>query len=58
MIFNRPAADAPLDQGDIIEDCPILSIASFIADNPSALEVQHAFRRVVILTQTCTLLSK
>ena len=29
MIYLAPAPDAPVDQGDVVNDCPILQIAHY-----------------------------
>ena len=29
MIYERPQADTPIDQGDIIDDCPIAYVDHF-----------------------------
>ena len=51
MIYSICNADEPLDQGDIVEDCPMVTVAEHA---PESLE--HArldLRRGIILTQTC-----
>jgi hypothetical protein len=53
MIYGTPAPDAPLDQGDLIDDCPVLSVSQFDPKNPAALAVESALARVIVLTQTC-----
>jgi len=55
MIYQLPPADAALDQGDLIDGCPILSLASFVVGSPDSLEIKFAFHRVIVLTQTCDL---
>jgi hypothetical protein len=55
MIYQNPTPGDPLDQGDVIDDCPILSLAGFIAGQPDSLEAKFAFHRVIILTQACDL---
>jgi hypothetical protein len=54
-MFQLPPPAAPIDQGDIFDGCPLLSLAGFIPDLPDSLEVNHAFQRVIVLTQTCDL---
>lgn len=55
MIYNLPAPDAPIDQGDIIDDCPILLVARFEAGALVLPEIDYALARVMVLTQTCDL---
>ena len=55
MIFRRPPPEAPVDQGDLIDDCPLLAVASFDTQTPPSIDVEHAIGRVVVLTQTCDL---
>ncbi len=63
MIYTCPSPDAPIDQGDILDGCPVLTIPRFNADdlsvgNPDGLEVEGAFCRVLVLTQACDLANK
>jgi hypothetical protein len=60
MIYDLPLPGDPVDQGDIIDSCPILRIAHFSLDELASdaldsLEIEGAFSRVVVLTQTCDL---
>src|SRR5262245_49827144 len=55
MIYDLPAADAQLDQGDLIDDCPINLVRSFALDRSTQPLVDFDFPRVVVLTQTCDL---
>lgn len=55
MIYSRPAPDSPVDQGDIIDHCPILTIREFSLANASAPQVNCELKPVVVLTQTCDL---
>jgi hypothetical protein len=55
MIFQQPPPDAPVDQGDIINGCPLLAVANYEAQTPQTVQVKHAVGRVVVLTQTCDL---
>lgn len=57
MIYSRPEADALVDQGDIIDDCPILVIGKF--DAPTLeFEVVSRLFRVLVLTQACDLANR
>jgi hypothetical protein len=60
MIYDSPLPDDPIDQGDIIDGCPILHVADFDVDelgrlDLDSLEIQGAWCRVLVLTQTCDL---
>jgi hypothetical protein len=55
MIYVLPAPDAPIDQGDIVDSCPILQIAHFDLRAPDSPQVACSSHRVVVLTQTCDL---
>ena len=55
MIYDVPATTLPVDQGDIIDGCPILQIAQFDQQNPDSPQVACSTHRVVVLTQTCDL---
>jgi hypothetical protein len=55
MIYLIPPPDAPIDQGDIVDGCPILQIAHFDLRFPDSPKVACSIHRVVVLTQTCDL---
>lgn len=55
MIYNAPAPDDPIDQGDLVESCPVLSVHTFSVTQPPEVEVRSTPQRVVVLTQTCDL---
>jgi len=55
MIYQLPAVDQPVDQGDIIDGCPILQVALFDPQDAAAPKVACSIARVVVLTQTCDL---
>ncbi len=55
MIYLTPEPDAPVDQGDIVDDCPILQISHYDLQLPGAPKVACSINRVVVLTQTCDL---
>lgn len=55
MIYKLPSPDEPLDQGDLIDGCPILHVKDFRIGTPGAVEVDYDFRRVILVTQTCDL---
>jgi hypothetical protein len=53
VIYRRPAPEDPLDQGDLIDDCPIVLVTGFDAGGGAAPRIDYRFQRVVVLTQTC-----
>lgn len=60
MIYDSPLPDDPIDQGDLIDGCPVFHVADFDVDEfgetaLDALEIQGASCRVLVLTQTCDL---
>lgn len=55
MIFDHPRSIDPVDQGDIINSCPLPRLASFDPNVPDLTEVHNSLERVVVLTQTCDL---
>src|SRR5881397_3617294 len=55
MIFSGPAQGDAIDQGDIIDNCPLLSIASMEVDRPESLRTKTTLQRIIVLTQTCDL---
>lgn len=57
MIYQNPPLDFPVDQGDIVDECPILEVARFDPDKIEPLELGYGPSRVVVLTQTCDLVN-
>jgi len=55
MIYSIPSPDDPIDQGDLVDGCPILQIAHFDPQLPDSPRVACSTHRVVVLTQTCDL---
>ncbi len=55
MIYQFPVPDAALDQGDVIDDCPVCAITAFSVDQPDSARVQPDLQRVVVVSQTCDL---
>ena len=55
MIYIRPADEDRLDQGDILDDCPILRVDGFKLNEPASVNVGYGFHRVLVVTQTCDL---
>jgi hypothetical protein len=54
VIYLPVAPDAPLDQGDIIEDWTVVLVQALKSGHVE-VPVDHDRRRVVLLTQTCDL---
>lgn len=55
MIYLPTNPDDPIDQADIINDCPIALVTSFDPADPSAAVLETVPTRVIVLTQTCDL---
>jgi hypothetical protein len=51
MIYSLPHANEPLDQGDILDDCPMVTVAEHAPDRLE--EARLNLGRGIILTQTC-----
>ncbi len=54
MIYSAVSPDTPVDQGDLIDDCPVVVIKALTAD-PAAPDARFEEQRVIVLTQTCDL---
>jgi hypothetical protein len=55
MIYDRPAPEGAIDQGDLIDGCPAQDLATTPTDLPVPSGVAYEYRRVIVLTQTCDL---
>lgn len=55
MIYARPAPAEPIDQGDVIDACPLVAIDTAEILDVEVLPVRHFLERVIVLTQTCDL---
>lgn len=55
MIYHLPAPEAAIDQGDLIDGCPVVRITGFRPDQPHTANLELDFHRGVVLTQTCDL---
>ena len=55
MIYERPPEAAPVDQGDIVCECPLVWIETYDPTMPEVVPVDVSHERVVVLTQTCDL---
>lgn len=54
MIYDQPSVSAPVDQGDLIDQCPLVRISALEPD-PRQPHVNVDWRRIVVLTQACDL---
>jgi len=57
MIYLSPAVDEPIDQGDILDGCPVELVTGFENDQVDSIKSRAAFNRVIVLTQTCDLVN-
>jgi hypothetical protein len=55
MIYSAPSSADAVDQGDLIDECPVLAIHAFDVARPGEVAVKATPQRVVVLTQTCDL---
>jgi hypothetical protein len=55
MIYGSPVAEDALDQGDLVEDCLILSVKEFDPEGGDPPRINVARHRVLVLTQACDL---
>jgi hypothetical protein len=55
MMYEFPALEAELTQGDIIEYCPILSWTNLQSSDSPQWELGQSKERVIVLTQACDL---
>ena len=58
MIYKLPTLDEPIDQGDIVDGCPLLKIVDVDLQFPESPETICSLHRVVILTQTYDLVNQ
>ena len=55
MIYYAPTRDEPVDQGDLIDECAVVSISEFQPGQLNTVKVNLDQHRVLVLTQTCDL---
>src|SRR5271157_2157110 len=55
MIYLGPSPDNPIDQGDIVDQCPLTFLTEYDMDLPGQGEIECVPTRVLVLTQTCDL---
>jgi len=58
MILTRPDDLAPVDQGDIIDDCPVAVFESIPQPEAPTTQLTSERRRVYVLTQACDLVQR
>ena len=55
MIYLGPSPDNPIDQGDIVDQCPLTFLTEYDLNLPGQGEIECVPTRVLVLTQTCDL---
>ncbi len=55
MIYRIPQSNEPIDQGDLLDDCPIPAVTDFSVDRPDQAKIVFDLQQVIVLTQTCDL---
>jgi hypothetical protein len=55
MIYSHPPIDESLDQGDLIDECPVSSITYNELGRLDRCKFAFDLHRVLVLTQTCDL---
>jgi hypothetical protein len=58
MIYDTPGHDDPIDQADLIEDCPVLSLSEYDPDGLNPPRTNVALGRVLVLTQACDIANR
>jgi hypothetical protein len=58
MIYSLPLPDSAIDQGDIIDSCPLLFLIDYHFEHPAEGESECVPTRVIVLTQTCDLANR
>jgi hypothetical protein len=55
MIYTLPQPEDSIDQGDIIDGCPLVFVSRYDLDDVDQPEIECVPSRVVVLTQACDL---
>ncbi len=55
MIYGFPGKNDPIDQADIVETCPVLTLTEFDLERVEPPQIKVSSCRVIVLTQTCDL---
>ncbi len=58
MIYLGSSPDNPIDQGDIVDQCPLTFLTEYDLDFPGQGEIECVPTRVLVLTQTCDLVHR
>jgi len=58
MIYFIPPTDSPIDQGDVVDDCPQTFLTEYDLNLPGQGEIECVPTRVLVLTQTCDLANR
>jgi hypothetical protein len=58
VIYQTPSPEEPIDQGDLIDGCPVPWIAGFDINDLDSLEMVWSPERVLVLTQACDLANR
>jgi hypothetical protein len=58
MIYSWTSPESPIDQGDIVDGCPLTFLSEYDLDRPGQGEVECVPTRVLVLTQTCDLVQR
>jgi hypothetical protein len=55
MIYHQPTPSEAIDQGDLIDGCPVTLVTAFRTDQLDSAQVHLDLQRVLVLSQTCDL---
>jgi len=55
MIYGHTLPSDAIDQGDIVEECPLTFVDRYDLDDLDQNEIEFVPTRVLVLTQTCDL---
>jgi hypothetical protein len=58
MIYGGRSPGDPIDQADIVEECPLVFVNHYDLDNDHQNEIEFVPARVLVLTQTCDLANR
>jgi hypothetical protein len=58
VIYSWSSPVSPIDQGDIVVECPLVFLINYDANVPADARVECVPTRVLVLTQTCDLAQK
>lgn len=58
MIYDAPLPNEPLDQGDLINGCPVVRVTAYTPGQEGGPDYAVDYHRVIVLTQTCDLANR